>query len=134
MSEENKGEIKTTFRCQCENSYFHLLDVLNKEKGNTYLRPYHTMTPMVKSHCEECFNALGNTITRHIRAFRTINQHNQYIYPIYEYLKYGVEKSDIDFLYTQCETGVDLDHQIVCLNVVPKDLKRQVEIKLEDLI
>lgn len=132
--EETKGEIKTTFRYQCENSYYHLLDLFNQRKTDKYLRPRHSMTPMIKSHCGECFNALGNTITRHIRAFRTINQHNQYIYPIYEQLKYGVEKTDIDFLYTQCENGIDVDHQIVCFNIVPKELKRQLEIKLEDLL
>ena len=132
--QENKGEIKKTFRYQCENSYYHLLNLFRKDIDSHYLRPEHSFTPMIKSHCKECFDALGKTITRHIRAFRTVNQHNQYIYPIYEWLKYGVEQGDIDFLYSQCETGVDLDHQIVCLNMIPKKLETQVKYKLEDLL
>ena len=53
----------------------------------------------------------------HIRAFRTIYQYNQYIYPLYEHWKYGTLPSEIDFLYTELDKEFDLNHQIVCVNM-----------------
>jgi len=59
---------------------------------------------------------IKDLIIPHIRVFRTEYQHNQYIYPLYEYYKYGTLDSDIDFLYTELNEDFDLNHQIVCVN------------------
>ena len=75
------------------------------------------MTPMIKSHSQECYKALEKRITRFISAFRTEYNHNQYIYPIYEQMKSGVAESNIDFFYTEVRDLVDINHDIVCVNV-----------------
>ena len=80
------------------------------------IRPIHSFTPMIKSHCKVAFDLLKPFVLPHIRAFRTEYQHNQYIYPSYEYYRYGTCDSDIDFAYTELDKDFNLDHQIVCIN------------------
>ena len=132
---ENLKGMQNVFRYQCFNSYTHMAKRLNvKTNGLDYIRPAHSFTPMIKSHCKEAFYTLNDLIERHIRAFRTEYQYNQYIYPIYEEFKYGTCKSNIDFLYTQLENGIDLNHQIVCLNVIPNKYNKQIIEELEKRI
>lgn len=122
-----RGELKTQFRYQCENSFYHIMSALKRQTDNTYLRPDHSMTPMIKSHCKGAYDLIKDKIEPCIRAYRTINQHNQYIYPIYEQLTYGTEPSEIDFYYTQLnDHKVDLDHDIVCLNIIPTAMAKLV--------
>lgn len=124
--------IQNVFRYQCYNSYKHLAIRLNKNvEPYKYIRPAHSFTPMIKSHCEQAYRLLEDVISRHIRAFRTEYQYNQYIYPIFEKFVYGTCSSEIDFLYTQFENGIDLDHQIVCLNVIPKKLVKELKERLD---
>ena len=125
----------TVFRKQAQNSYRHIAIRMGKRvDDNIFYRPAHSFTPMIKSHCKESFDLISDLIKKHIRAFRTEYQYNQYIYPCYERLKYGTCKSDIDFFYTQCEKGVDLDHDIVCLNIIPTKYANEVKEKLESLL
>ena len=132
---ENLKGIQNTFRYQCFNSYRHMAIRLKKEtNGLDYIRPAHSFTPMIRSHCKQAYDTLSDLIEKHIRAFRTEYQYNQYIYPIYEYFKYGTCDSDIDFLYTQFENGIDFDHQIVCLNIIPKKLEKEILNELEKKI
>ena len=131
----NIRECKSEFRFQCKNSYQHICNALNlKYPQDMYIRPEHTMTPMIKSHCKEVFDLLENVIKRHIWAFRTMYQHNQYIYPNYEKLKYRAYESNIDFLYTELTNGIDLKHQIVCINKYDMKLKPQLIEELEKLL
>ena len=134
--EEDIRQLGNMFRLQCLNSYRHTAIRLGMKKVDPfyYIRPAHSFTPMIRSHCLESFELLQDLIKKHIRAFRTEYQYNQYIYPIYERLKYGTQDSDIDFLYTQCENGVDIDHDIVCLNIIPKGQKDLVKESLEKLL
>ena len=105
------------FAYQCRNNIVYMNSKLgNKENPDDLLRPIHSFTPMIKSHCKEIFNLLEYDIKKHIRVFRTTYQVNQYIYPLYEHYKYGTLDSDIDFLYTELESDFDLKHQIVCVN------------------
>ena len=96
-----------------------------------YLRPAHSFTPMIKSHCKQAYDLLSDLITKHIRAFRTEYQYNQYIYPIFEHFVYGTCDSSIDFLYTQLQDNIDLDHDIVCLNIVPKEKEKYLVKEIE---
>lgn len=104
------------FSCQCRNNCVSITKKLNIKCNDINLRPIHSFTPMIKSHCVEAYNLLKDFINPHIFAFRTTKQHNQYIYPLYEYYKYGTLDSDIDFLYTELKEDFDLNHQIVCIN------------------
>ena len=103
---------------QCHNCCVALS---NKLKANypkdKVLKPLHSFTPMIKSHCKDAFFLIKDYIVPHIRAFRTRFQFNQYIYPLYEHWKYGTLKSNIDFLYTELDKDFDLNHQIVCVNL-----------------
>ena len=102
---------------QCHNNCVFLIKSLSiKYDNNIVLRPLHSFTPMIKSHCKESFDLLKSYILPKIRAFRTEYQCNQYIYPLYEYFKYGTIDSDIDFYYTELQEDFDLNHQIVCVN------------------
>lgn len=124
---EDIRKLRNVFRQQCFNSYRHLAYRLHKAtKDFEYERPAHSFTPMIKSHTKHAFNLLQDMIKKNIRAFRTEYQYNQYIYPIFEKFVFGTCESNIDFLYTQCENGVDLDHDIVCLNIIPRKYINEV--------
>ena len=129
---ENINELYNMFRNQCFNSYKHMAYRLHipTEQG-IYLRPAHSFTPMIKSHCKQAYDLLEDVINRHIRAFRTEYQYNQYIYPIFEHFVYGTCDSSIDFLYTQLQDSIDLDHDIVCLNIVPKEKEKDLVKEIE---
>ena len=128
---EDIREIKNMFRYQCLNSYKHMAYRLGKKTEDyKYMRPAHSWTPMIKSHCFQAYHLLEDLITRHIRAFRTQYQYNQYIYPIFEHFVYGTCESEVDFLYTQLQEDIDLDHDIVCLNIVPKEKEKELLRKL----
>ena len=132
---EDIREIKNVFRHQCFNSYKHMAYRLRKKTQDyKYIRPQHSFTPMIKSHCKQAYNLLEDVITKHIRAFRTQYQYNQYIYPIFENFVYGTCESNIDFLYTQLKEGIDLNHDIVCINIVPKGKELELLERLKETI
>ena len=131
---EDIRELRTVFRYQCYNSYKHLAIRLKKiTQEYKYIRPAHSMTPMIKSHCKQAYNLLEDLITKHIRAFRTQYQYNQYIYPLFEKFVYVTCDSNIDFLYTQFKEDIDLDHDIVCLNVIPQKKEKDIIERLTEL-
>ena len=134
---ENLTELHNMFRQQCYNSYRHLAIRLNKPKPMNvydYERPAHSMTPMIKSHCKQAYDLLSDLINKHIRAFRTEYQYNQYIYPIFEKMVYGTSENKIDFLYTQLQENIDLDHDIVCINIVPRNKAQELLKELDKRI
>ena len=125
--QEDIRELNNCFRCQCYNSFKHITIRLGKKtEPYKYLRPAHSFTPMIKSHCKVAYDLISDLINKHIRAFRTEYQYNQYIYPIFEKYTLGTCDSNIDFLYTQLKDGIDLDHDIVCLNVIPNKYKQEL--------
>lgn len=102
---------------QCHNCNVALSNRLGiKYPKDKVLKPLHSFTPMIRSHCKDTFFLIKDYILPHIRAFRTPYQYNQYIYPLYEHWKYGTMPSKIDFLYTELDKEFDLNHQIVCVN------------------
>lgn len=133
MIKEQLNNVKNLFRYQCINSNM-LIDNLLKIKKDYYLRPIHSFTPMIKSHSKELFDTLCDKIMPYLTGFRNIYQPNQYIYPLYEYYKYGTYTSNIDFLYTETKEDFDFNHQIVCINRVLKDKQQQVLKGLNDLL
>jgi len=115
--EDEFDPCSTVYAYQCYNNCLALSKKMNyKYPSNKMIRPVHSFTPMIKSHCESAYYLIKEYINPHIRAFRTEYQYNQYIYPIYEHWKYGTLPSDIDFLYTELDKEFDLNHQIVCVN------------------
>lgn len=120
------------FPYQCWNSLKNVCLGLGLTFQDTceIIRPIHSFTPMIKSHCIECFNILKPKICKYISAFRTIYQHNQYIFPLWEHFKYGTLPTTIDFDYTEMakDQEIDFNHQIVCINLI-KDQNKIAKIK-----
>lgn len=129
-SDPLKFNNRNEFPYQCWNSLKNVCLALNLTFQNTceILRPLHSFTPMIKSHCREIFKLLEPKIRHGISGFRSIYNHNQYIYPLFENFKYGTEKTDIDFLYSEYETdkSVDFNHQIVCINLIKDPNKIEI--------
>ena len=112
----------TVFAYQCRNNCIHLANKLKvKHDPNLLLKPLHSFTPIIKSHAKESFDTLKDKIVPHIRAFRTVYQFNQYIYPLFEKWKYGTLDSELDFLYTELNEDFDFDHDIICVNAERKN-------------
>lgn len=129
---EDINKLYNMFRQQCYNSFKHITIRLGKKTEQyKYLRPAHSFTPMIKSHCKYAYDLISDLINKHIRAFRTEYQYNQYIYPIFEKYTLGTCDSNIDFLYTQLENEIDLNHDIVCINIVPRNKEKELIEKLE---
>lgn len=127
---EEYDERMNVYAHQCKNCCNSLSSKLGvKFDEDRMLRPVHSYTPMIRSHCKEAFNLIKTDILKHIFAFRTRYQFNQYIYPLYEHWKYGTLDSDIDFLYTELDTDFDLNHQIVCVNLEKNDGKTEKFVK-----
>ena len=130
------GDKPSQFRQVCYNNNKVVLKGLKMAfNGNSYLKPEHTFTPMIKSHCKECYKMVEKDIKNNIRAFRTEHQVNQYIYPLYELVKYGSEISNIKFRY--CELNEEIkeivasdivsnEYQIICIN--DNCIKRKIDI------
>ena len=123
--EDEFNEQMNAYGYQCQNNVYYMCKALNKKYEKLY-RPAHSFTPMIKSHCKSAFKLLQNYIVPHIRAFRTIYQFNQYIYPLYERYMFGTENTEIDFCYTELDgKEFDFKHQIICVNCEFK--KEQIE-------
>ena len=100
---------------QCQNGVVAITKAL--KKPYTYLyRPLHSFTPMIRANCKKAFDLIKGEIIPHIRAFRTMYQYNQYIYPLYEFYTNGTLPSEIDFCYTELDKEFDFNHQIICVN------------------
>lgn len=127
-------ERQSMYAYQCRNNCCSMCEKFNIKYENILLRPVHSFTPMIKTHCKESYDLLKDLIEPHIRAFRTIKQYNQYIYPLYEYYKYGTLNSDIDFFYTELKEDFELNHQICCINGEKnKEFVAKFEREIEEL-
>ena len=116
------SENMTIFAYQCRNNVIALSRKLGvKVNLNEIIKPLHSFTPIIKSHAKESLYLIKDYVLKHIRAFRTIYQYNQYIYPLYEMWKYGTLDSDLDFFYTELDQDFTLDHDIVCINAEKKN-------------
>lgn len=122
MRERNDEE---QFFKVCFNSYYHVLKALNKDYEIVkFERVEHTISPMIKSHCKECFTLLQNDILPNISAFRKDTQHNQYMYLIYQKYKYGAKPSEIPFRFYELHRLndnfynelVEKNCKIICVN------------------
>ncbi len=115
------------FRKVCLNNHQHVTEALGINHDEfTYFKPSHSMTPMIVSHCKKCLELLGNRIYDNISAFRTEFQHNQYIFPIYEYFTRNMVNPAPKFLYISLKRDPNMiadailsgNYQIICINDV----------------
>ena len=128
----NINQENTEYRYQCLNSYNNVLNKLGiKYDNENFIAPVHSFTPMIKSHCKETYDLIEKEITHNISAFRNYFNHNQYIFPIYEHYKYGTLPTKIDFLYTQLKEDIDMEHDIICFNIIPRNKVETLKGELE---
>ena len=115
------------FRKVCLNNHQHVIESLGlKHDEFTYLKPNHSFTPMVKSHCKLCLRYLGDVVNKNISAFRTEFQHNQYIYPIFEYFTGNHVFGAPSFIYLSfkrdpnfiCDCLLGGQYKVACINDV----------------
>lgn len=120
--ELEKYDGMSMYRNQCYNSYVSVASALHYEYNDVFYFPEHTFTPMIKSHCIDCFDLIKDKILPNIYAFRRDNQHNQYIFPNYEKLLSNVLPSTIKFAYSHLnEENVKemiLESDIFCANEI----------------
>ena len=139
FKKESLAECETTFRHQCMNSYNLCRKIFGLNPSlDIYFKPFHTMTPMIKQHNELIIKNYGEKIFPNIRAYRTDEQYNQYIYPLYEFIGGTSLQSQLEFLYTELQDINDIEnlghYDIVCINIVPNDKVAKALIrKLEEL-
>lgn len=135
FTELELGNSTSSFRKVCFNNQLYVCNSFGfKCEGDKFIKPKHTMTPMLKSHVELVRNKDKKTIEDNISAFRTTKQHNQYIFPIYEILTNNCVESPIDFSYIDFSEGKDKiieeilnkNRQIVCINDVETKERRQI--------
>jgi hypothetical protein len=82
ISMENVGE-NTWYNCLL-NDTMVINDLLNiDEDKNTWHKFPHTITPLMKSKCEELFNKIKDLIYSSITRFREHNNFNQHLYAYY---------------------------------------------------
>lgn len=136
MLADSSGE----FRQVCHNNQLYVCNSFKfPYTKKEFIKPKHTMTPMVKSHVTLVRNKNANIIDSNISAFRTSLQHNQYIYPIYEILSGNCLESPINFSYIDFDDGKDKiikeilneNNQIICINDV--STKKRTEIILNKI-
>lgn len=115
------------FRKVCWNNYQHVGQALGVQvKAYDYLRPSHGATPMIRSHCHNCMELIGEKILVFATAFRTDKQHNQYIFPLWECFQYTVAPSSYSFIYSSLKLGslvisgyiTSGKYQMICINDV----------------
>lgn len=139
-SNERLADSSGEFRQVCYNNQLYVCNSFNFPcVKKEFIKPKHTMTPMVKSHVVLVRNKNANIIDSNISAFRTSLQHNQYIYPIYEILNNNCEVSSIKFIYVDFGYGkekiineiLNENNQIICINDV--STKKRMEMILNKI-
>ena len=130
FSKYNTNKLKITsnqFRHVCFNNNKLIIDNFGFQgilKEKEYYRPYHSITPCIKSNCIEVLDKCKDSIYKVIKAFRTKNQYNQYIYPVYENFNHRVDAPVLNYKYVGYENSLDEicmtveDHTIdfICIN------------------
>lgn len=129
--------LANTFRKVCLNNTRDIIEAFeftpNLSKKE-YYRPYHSVSPMIKSHCMKVWEKCKTLIENDLGAFRTSKQHNQYIFLIYSFLSDCVESSPINFKYVSCANTpieiinniLDKNNQIICINDNPEMYRSEI--------
>lgn len=119
--------IPSQFRKVCWNNNRLIIKsfkIETKLSEKEYYRPYHSITPCIKSNCIEVLDKCKDKIYENIRAFRTDKQVNQYIYPVYEKFNGRVQDTSIRFKYVSnknplnsiCEEILNKNSDVICIN------------------
>lgn len=123
----HNGVVKNVYLMQCRNSWRFARRLSNAQSStsNGFLQVRHSMTPMLKSICEEVHSRGGDEIIDKCTKFREPWNFNQYLFPDYAYLTKRASNSEmIAFKYHQLSWDFEMiSHSIsdgashiLCLN------------------
>ena len=113
------GKIKMGFRKRVLKDYlqfnlvcchcFNEIQLLTNGRDTTpdYLTPFHEFMPMIKSHVTKVKELLGDRITNGITPFRDPRNHNQYIFPYYEFFTNNTAMPERTYAYLNMENDID---------------------------
>ena len=80
----DKASAGSMFRMQCRNSYSLAAKLAGVEtEKDKYFIPAHSMTPMLKSACEEVHDKAGEEIAGRCSKTRRSSNYTQYLFPDY---------------------------------------------------
>lgn len=113
------------YRQVCINDNKLILKNFNRKLGKSYLKPKHSMIPMLLSTLKEVYDKNRMEILKSISAIRTSKNFNQYIYSIYQklsknYIDYENDSMYMDFQSNTLDEMIDVienqKHKIICIN------------------
>lgn len=150
FSEKSYPNAPNVFRRKCMAQLNMIGKPFGKRYKNTYLKPSHSLAPIMKSVCEEVWQRHGDEITMHLSPLmRTDRSYNHYIYMLQAYFEGRTIKHTPREQYVGPKTPTSVvasiiqDPQagIVCLNDNEKIqdwekraaiVRREIELKIKD--
>lgn len=109
--------------------------ILNIEGNENYIYKFaHTVTPLYKPLCEECYNKLENEIKNRTTRFRELSNFNQHLFAYYIYATGNSNKISVPVIYVNMHTYfpqlTKMNTKTICINdIVLKDLDMMLENK-----
>lgn len=105
--ERSLTDFRLQFNVVCCNCFNQVqLALKGKDTTPVYLTPFHELMPMIKSHVSKVKEILGNKIEKNITPFRHAKNHNQYIYPYYEFFTGNATMPSRTYAYVNMEDNV----------------------------
>ena len=150
FSEKAYPNAPNVFQRKCMAQLNMIGKPFGKHYKNTYLKPSHSLAPIMKSVCEEVWQRHGDEITMHLSPLmRTDRSYNHYIYMLQAYFEGRTIKHTPREQYVGPKTPTSVvasiiqDPQagIVCLNDNEKIqdwekraaiVRREIELKIKD--
>ena len=90
--------------CHCFNEI--QLATLGRDTTPDYVTPFHEFMPMIKSHVTKTKELIGERLYRNITPFRDAKNHNQYIYPYYEFCTNNTVMPERTYAYINMENNI----------------------------
>lgn len=132
----NVYPLKKLVTQQCNATWYNCLlndkteidKILNIEENENYIYKFaHTITPLYKPLCEECYNKLEDKIKNRTTRFRELNNFNQHLFAYYIYATGNSNKISIPVIYVNMHKYfpqlTEMNTKTICINdIVLKDL------------
>jgi len=115
------------FRVLVKKSCRFAMEAADAKPGCSFLRPPHSVSPMLRSHCEELYKRRESEIFASITPLRETKNYNQYIFTDYMYFKgLTVDKKISNKHFSLAVAGIEkmvafIDNptrKMVCINDV----------------
>lgn len=119
----HRDEARMSFRLQCKNSYRLAARLTGyKDDGIHYFYIKHSMSPILKSCCEEVHKKAGDEIHRKCNKFRQPWNFTQYLFPDYTLMSKRAKLGKMSLCYVKTSNANIRDMvggnkaKVVCIN------------------